>query len=272
MTPFENAMELSRFGLNIVPVHYPVKKKDSIICSCKKGCECHSKGKHPIPFQWQLGASRDNKTIEAWWKHDKRSNVGVVTGATSGIFVLDVDTRHNGMDSLDNLQVKHGKLPDTALVMTGGGGYHFYFKHPGFPVKNDNRAKIGEGLDVKGEAGFVVGPGSLHESGAFYDWEASSHPEASGFQSAPDWLLDAIRTAPRAEKTVEFSSGSVAEGGRNVFLASVAGALRFRGIEYQALLQMLLIANDHNCKPPLDPSEVAGIALSYAKRPMARCA
>jgi hypothetical protein len=63
----------------------------------------------------------------------------------------------------------HGPLPETPVVLTGGGGKHYYFRHPGGYIKSV-AAALGPGLDIKGEGGFVVAPPSLHASGRRYEW------------------------------------------------------------------------------------------------------
>ena len=41
------------------------------------------------------------------------ANVGIATGAISGVVVLDIDPRHGGDDTLEALQAQYNKLPDT---------------------------------------------------------------------------------------------------------------------------------------------------------------
>ena len=50
-------------------------------------------------------------------------------------------------------------------------GYHFYYRHPGIPIRNRARIETPEGtieIDVRGDHGYVIGPGSVHASGAVY--------------------------------------------------------------------------------------------------------
>src|SRR2546426_3381136 len=63
--------------------------------------------------------------------------------------------------------------------MTGGGGLHFYFRWPGFAVSN-SAGKLGGGLDVRGNGGQVVAPGSRHKSGAIYAWAPERGPRVDG--------------------------------------------------------------------------------------------
>jgi len=48
------------------------------------------------------------------------ANLGVVTGATSGFDVLDIDPRHGGEESLATLGTEHSSLPETVESQTGG--------------------------------------------------------------------------------------------------------------------------------------------------------
>ena len=96
--------------------------------------------------------------MREWFAHADR-NVGIVTGAASGIVVVDVDKP----ELIDTL----GLLPSTPTVRTGKG-LHLYFKHPGRPVAN----KVGllSGVDLRGDGGYVVAPPSIHPNGASYEW------------------------------------------------------------------------------------------------------
>ena len=82
--------------------------------------------------------------------------MGIVTDAVSGLVVLDVDPRHGCEESLKNLEREHGPLPRTLEAMTGGGGRHIYFAHPGGSVRN--RVGITPGIDLRGDGGCIVAP------------------------------------------------------------------------------------------------------------------
>jgi hypothetical protein len=96
-------------------------------------------------------------SLAEWWRRWPAANVGIATGARSGLLVLDVDPRHGGDDVLAALEAEHGRLPDTATVVTGGGGAHFYFAHPGGEIRSRNLAP---GLELKADGAFVVAPPS----------------------------------------------------------------------------------------------------------------
>ena len=63
------------------------------------------------------------------------ANVAIRTGAVSGLVVLDRDDYKGGGDSLEALERTYSPLPETVLGLTGGGGQHYVFAHPGTHVK-----------------------------------------------------------------------------------------------------------------------------------------
>jgi hypothetical protein len=103
------------------------------------------------------------------------TGIAVRTGAESGLVVLDVDPQHGGDDTLAELLAAHGVLPITVECFTGGGGRHIYFRHPGGEVRN-SAGKVGPGLDIRGDGGYVVAPPSPHPSGRRYEWSVDGHP------------------------------------------------------------------------------------------------
>jgi len=74
--------------------------------------------------------------ISAWFRRWPGANLAIVTGALSGLVVLDVDPRHGGEASLQALQASQGPLPTTLSAASGGGGRHLYFAHPGHRIAN----------------------------------------------------------------------------------------------------------------------------------------
>src|SRR3954471_16359597 len=122
-------------------------------------------GKVPAWKNWQKRAlDAVNDDDPAW---QSATGVARLTGEHAGFFVLDVDPRNGGEETLAALEAEHGPLPATLTTMTGGGGLHFEFRWPEFPVTS-GAGKLGRGVDVKGKGGYVVGAGSKHNSGAIY--------------------------------------------------------------------------------------------------------
>ncbi|MDD5434807.1 MAG: bifunctional DNA primase/polymerase [Nitrospira sp.] len=109
----------------------------------------------------------------------KDSNAGVVTGALSGLIVLDVDNRE--------LFLTNGyPLPKTLTVKTGKG-FHYYYQLPEGEnhASFANRAIRTEGFDIRAEGGYVVAPGSIHPDNG-NEYEITNDAELA---QAPIWLL-----------------------------------------------------------------------------------
>ena len=135
-------------------------------CSCYLKKACTKPGKHPRPQKWTEKGSRNADQIVKWWNQWPNANVGIVTGQPSGVFVLDFDVRNGGRETLENLFKDFPEIADTFRVKTGGGGWHLYFQNPEGGVKTDQN--VMPGMDVRGDGGGVISPGSVHESGGVY--------------------------------------------------------------------------------------------------------
>ena len=72
--------------------------------------------------------------IKAWFEQWPNMNLGVTTGALSGLVVLDLDIKHGW--SSKKLREEGCDLSLTATSRTGNGGEHFFLKHPGGNVRN----------------------------------------------------------------------------------------------------------------------------------------
>lgn len=209
-------------------------------------------------------ATSDLAQIAVWWAACPDANIGIATGAASGFFVLDVDPRAGGDRSLDELERRHGELPVTVNVGTGGGGTHYYFLMPDFDLRNSS-GKLAAGLDIKANGGYVVGAGSVHPDGGSYDYLAGRGPTEIALAAAPPWLIEEL-LAGSARSTVDGRATEVIPvGQRNDALTSFAGRLRRAGAGYQALLAALREENATRCEEPLPDSELDSIALSVSR-------
>jgi hypothetical protein len=162
-------------------------------CSCRRPCP--HPAKHPLTRHGLRDATTEAKTVQAWWERWPWANVGIATGAISGIVVIVVDPRAGAAESLAHLQSLMGSLPETLAASTGGGGQHLVYAHPGVEMRNTAGRLPGvtdtmPGLDLRGDGGYIVGAPSRHASGAPYRWIDETVPVAP----VPAWLRPPGRT------------------------------------------------------------------------------
>ena len=183
------AVVYARRGWPVFPCHSLGRRA---ACTCGMP-DCASPGKHPRVRNGLHAATTDEPQVCRWWDRWPRANVGIRTGEQSGLVVVDVDPAHGGAESLDRLVSAHGRFFDgTRTVRTGGGGWHFYFRHPGGLVRNDTGRRLGPGIDVRGDGGYVLAPPSLHSSGKRYELGEPRREVAV----LPDWLVDRLTREP----------------------------------------------------------------------------
>ena len=122
--------------------------------------------KEPATQNGVLDATVDLARIEAWWEAMPEANIGIATGRASSLLVLDVD-RHDGRDgdaALAALEARYGALPLTVTVATGCGR-HLYFRIGAYAVQNST-GRLGDGLDIRADGGYVLARPSVHPSGS----------------------------------------------------------------------------------------------------------
>lgn len=224
-------------------------------------------GKHPRTVHGLKDATTDELRIQAWWSQWPDANVGIITGAKSGLVILDIDPRNGGDDSLAELERTHGLLPKTIESLTGGGGQHLFFQHPGGSIKSNSLA---EGIDIKADGGYVVAPPSSHRSGEPYRWEGAGHPNDVPLAALPGWLHAQLAKgfANPSIPSPGSSSEKIQSEHRNKTLASLAGAMRRQNADESTIQQALRTHNQQCCDPPLPDAEVNQIAGSIAKYPV----
>ncbi len=222
--------------------------------------------KRPL-LKWQALQHRrpDAGEVAEWYRRWPEAGVAVVTGAISGLVVVDVDPEHGGEASLAELQRRHKALPVTVTAHTGGGGRHLYFSHPGGLVRN--QANLAAGIDLRGDGGYVVAPPSLHPNGRRYLWAAGRNPDEVPLAVLPAWLAD-IASAGHGhglEHWRRLLRDGVEAGVRNNTVASLSGHLLWHGVDPAVVLELMLTWNAMRCRPPLPDEEVVRTVASIAR-------
>lgn len=257
MSNLADAVAFAEKGFAVFPV-YGVDEKGNCLCGGKPACNGgDNAGKHPITPRGVIEATTRVTQVRIWWSKQPEANIGIATGEVSGIVVLDVD----GAEGFTGLAGR--SLPATPTVTTGrvDGGTHFYFKHPGGKVKNSVR-KLGNGLDIRGDGGYVIAPPSRHKSGQRYQW---GNDLDTPLADLPEWIqtkLDDVNTGFDNSQDGE----AIEKGGRNVYLTSLAGTMRKRGMPEAAIYAALVATNNERCNPPLSLDEIKKISESIGSK------
>lgn len=147
-------------------------------------------------------ATTDPERIREWWAAWPDANVGVRTGAQSGLFVLAVDCDERGLSSLTRLEAEDGALPETHRVRTEAGAQHYFFRVPDAELGGRIRpGRLGPGLSVRGDGEYVVAAPSCDATG-----EAGTIVVDPRLAEPPSWLVEKLRP-PQVDVATNGSSG-----------------------------------------------------------------
>ena len=182
-------------------------------------------GKHPR-VEWKVFQSRraTRDELEGWFGNGDLYNIGIVTGTVSGVVAIDCD-------SPEAIAWADTHLPKTPMVTRTARGEHRFYRHPGHAVRNQARVKTGDPLikiDVRGDGGFVVGPGSVHESGVMYERVGTWPPIDDLPMFDPAWLESDV-PADRPCAVSPKASGPSAKRRARRYLAESPGAVQGEG-------------------------------------------
>jgi hypothetical protein len=181
-----NVMRLAGLGLVLFALDHPLLP----VCVGRhrpdEPCD-GTRGKHPVPWSWPRDSTLAASLLERVFGIGPR-NIGVDC-RRSGLLVLDEDRPGDVARAAAEVGAA---VPDTFTVSTGKG-VHFWFRQPpDLPFGNRVGRFRDYAIDVRGRGGYVVGPGSLHQTGRRYealDWQCPILP-------VPGWVADALRWTP----------------------------------------------------------------------------
>ncbi|GAA2901942.1 bifunctional DNA primase/polymerase [Streptomyces mexicanus] len=192
-TPLDGALWLVRHGFPVFPVDHPGTPQCTGVGRGHDPATCTDRGKHPcVPFTraHTLDEDQVRRSIGG-----KPRNVGVPVGAVDGpdgSRLLVVDSDRPG--AIEDAAAAFGQQHTPTMRVRTAKGHHDYYWAPA-------DARLGNGLgalrgrfdgDVRAGNAYVVGPGSVHATGAVYELEDPEQPPVL----APGWLLDALAYTP----------------------------------------------------------------------------
>ena len=235
-------------------------------------------GKKPMIKGWPTLATTDLQQLAKWWAKWPDANIGIATGETSGLLVLDIDTKGdgNGFVELEAFLGHPVEDFDAPRYSTPSGGQQIWFAYPiGDDAGISTKAHIGGlSIDTRANGGLCLCPPSQTADGC-YEWIVEPQ-EFNELPQCPADLLELLREPGQTKSGKGGQSLSVVadveghtlathpgagEGLRNGLLMVLVGKwlAEHPGAEWEQL-EALVVAWNDRCKPP----KPAALALTPA--------
>ena len=164
--------------------------------------------KTPLLDGWQKKATADPVTIRAWWAKWPAANIGLACGP-SGVVAIDLD-RHNGRDGIQSWATL-GVPGDTLKSKTANGGQHRIYQANGAAITN-SAGKLGPGIDVRGDGGYIVLPPSTLAGGRSYAWDGA-HPGQRRPAPLPSEVAERLQRPAQAPRQPPSAGHNTPAGG-----------------------------------------------------------
>lgn len=228
--------------------------------------------KAPPLFKNELElASNDPKTITKWATQFNGPNWGIAL-KKSKLVVPDVDTKPGkvGQQTLDDLELSYGALPDTLCIRTPSGGYHYYFNEANGVTHQMRVGGFGKDVD---STNYVVAPGCFLSSGGTYEIirnvPVADTPEWFGellnknddigviVDQTPDIALDQQANIDWCTAYLRNDAPPCIQGSNGEYtLLLVAGVLKDRGLSMPKAIELL--GEEYNVPGKCEPQWLIG--------------
>lgn len=168
------ALDLARAGYHIFP--------------CRSSGENEKRPLTPPIMEWKEQSTCDVAQVQRWWSTYPQAAIGLDCGK-SGLLVIDAD-RHkaeeDGVEAFGALMAENGFHPDSApfSATPKDGNHHFFRQREGDAPHGNGRGSLPPGIDVRGNGGYVIAPGTVMPDGRFYEM----HGNLDDAPVIPDWL------------------------------------------------------------------------------------
>ena len=213
--------------------------------------------KRPYMQNWtKYINTRPKKTeLKKWFETLTNPGIGMVTGKISNLVVVDFDSYKSSLTFEDLVQ----KYPTDMISRTGRGGYHLFYRYPrGEEI--GNKVNVLEGVDIRGNGGFVVLPPTIHENGKPYKWIKEGNPGVFPVELSQTKSNHKLNE----DKWISELMRGVGEGERNNAAARLAGYFFKKGLPIDVIQHTLEIWNDCNT-PPLTKQELLTTIKSISR-------
>lgn len=189
-TNLKYALAYADLGWHVFPLWNAMNGE----CRCgSNGCKQnpHKRGKHPQNHLAPHGmneATTNPETINEWWTTDPEAGIGLHL-KKSNLMAVDIDPRHGGDLTIEQIESKHGAITSDVVQQTQGGGWHRVFSYNGL----DDLKDLGGGVDIKHNGYIVLEPS--HGGQGSYSWQEFESDPLEGIKPSPmpDNLLNLIR-------------------------------------------------------------------------------
>ena len=229
------------------------------------------KGKRPAITWKRYQTERVPRELVEEWFQEGEHNLALISGTISGTVVVDGDSQ----DACAHIEATCAYTPMKVLTSKGA---HYYYAHPGGKVPNAVRVMDEPPIDLRGDGGLTIGPGSLHASGLYYRLEEGgdlvSTRDLPAFYRA--WFpLETAKEQAFIRPILQFPTMAQKDAYEQAarYMAKVPGApqgqrdndcyiqacrlVRGFNLTDDEALDLLRVWN-LSCTPPLDDAEVAG--------------
>lgn len=222
----------------------------------------------------------DEAQIRVWWGKWPYANPAVLTGGYSGCTYRLVVADGDSQEADAWLEVNITATP--VKTITSRGRHRWYRMPKDLAITN---AASAAKIDIRGEGGYVVAPGSTYADGTRNAWEIAPGWDLADFALLPEltaedlgaiqryggrWSATNAEGEPQGESEVLVDLGAVRTphdgrpelpGGRNNALASQVGQWVQAGLSLQRIADKAFAWNK-SCPQPLSPAEVLATILS----------
>ncbi len=221
------ALEYRELGFSVIPIK-PRSKKPLV--KWKRFTT-----EHPSPDQ-----------IKEWWDTWPDANIAIITGRVSGVVVVDVDPDRGG-----DYQKIIDQYPTGVVAQTGSGGHHLFYQCLDSDIPNS----VGEdGIDIRGEGGYVIASPSIHPSGNAYEWLENDNWDIAPY---PSFIRNGSNTPSVGSASgawLEEIAWGVGKGQRNEAAARLTGYLANH--HSKNVVEILVMQWNQFNEPPLEEAEI----------------
>lgn len=200
--------------------------------------------KSPHIKSWQDKATTDSTMVKKWRRRWPEAYVAIPTGHKSGLVAVDIDVKNgvNGFEPLSSIEAMFG-VQGTRRIETPSGGVHLIYS---CNQKLRTRTGILDGIDIRGDGGYIVAQGSVI-GGSAYKVIHDVPPE--------EMTKDMISWINDTQNTKLLSKTGVAKGERNTAIFKLASSYRGQDLDMASALEACKDVA-RSCMPPLEEAEV----------------